>query len=363
MFTMRPPGSPGWAEPEGAVEMDLLKRLCETDGVSGREDAILDLLTAELTEAADETYTDPMKNFIAVRHGEGDEERPRVMLAGHTDEIGFLVYNIDENGFASMAPVGGWNPASIFGHSVRVHTRKAGVLPAVVCHHPALTPEAGKKPMEMDKLFLDFGLPGEKVREMVERGDWVCMDTPFSELGECFLAKAFDDRVGVYIIAEAFRRYENPNIDVYCVGTSQEEVGLRGSTVAALSVEPHIGIAADITGSGDTPGWPASRRICDLGKGVAIKYQDSSVISSTKLVDFIRSIAEEKKIDHQMEILMAGGTDTSSMQKFGGGTHATCLSIPTRNGHSPVAVIHRHDVETAVELLIEFLNRAHLFEL
>jgi len=130
-----------------------------------------------------------------------------------------------------------------------------------------------------------------------------------------------------------------------------------------MSIEPHIGIAADITGSADTPGWLPYRRICQLGKGVAIKVQDSSVISSTSLVDFIREIAEEKKIDHQMEILLAGGTDTSSMQKFGGGTHATCLSIPTRNGHSPVSVVHKHDVETAVELLVEFLNRAHLFQL
>lgn len=343
--------------------MDLLKKLCEMDGISGREDAVLDLLISELGDRADLTYTDPMKNFIAVRHGENGEERLRVMLAGHIDEIGFLIYNIDENGFASMAPVGGWQPQSIFGHSVRVHTRKAGILPAVVCHQPALTPEAEKQPMTIDKLFLDFGLPGDRVKEMVERGDWVSMDTPFTELGDCFLAKAFDDRVGVYIIAEAFKKYHNPNIDVYCVGTSQEEVGLRGSTVAALSIEPHIGIAADITGSADTPGWPNSRRICELGKGVAVKVQDSSVISSTSLVSFIRDIAEEKKIDHQLEILVAGGTDTSSMQKFGGGTHATCLSIPTRNGHSPVSVVHRHDVETAVELLVEFLNRAHLFQL
>jgi endoglucanase len=343
--------------------MELLKKLCETDGISGREDAIVDLLISELGEIADETYTDPMKNFIAVKHGDGGEDNLRVMLAGHIDEIGFLIYNIDDNGYASMAPVGGWQPASIFGHSVRVHTRKAGVLTAVVCHHPASSAEAPTQHMELEKLFLDFGLPGDKVKEMVERGDWVSMDTPFREMGDCFLAKAFDDRVGVYIIAEAFKRYDNPNIDVYCVGTSQEEVGLRGSTVAAMSIEPHIGIAADITGSADTPGWLPYRRICQLGKGVAIKVQDSSVISSTSLVEFIREVAEEKKIDHQMEILLAGGTDTSSMQKFGGGTHATCLSIPTRNGHSPVSVVHRHDVETAVELLVEFLNKAHLFKL
>lgn len=343
--------------------MEFLKRLCETDGISGREDAVLDLLKAELGDHLDEIRTDAMKNFIGLRRGTADGPRVRVMLAGHIDEIGFLVYNVEESGFAYVAPVGGWKPKNIYGRTVRVHTRKGEVLKAVVGHHAPLTPEAAKKPMAMDKIYLDFGMPGEKVREKVERGDWVSMDTAFSELGDCLVAKAFDDRVGVYIISEATRRYENPNIDVYCVGTAQEEVGLRGATVAAQDIKPHIGVAADITGSADTPGYFKRHLIAELGKGVAIKYQDSSVISSTRLVDFMRAIADEREIDHQMEILLRGGTDTAGMQKFGSGTHATCLSIPTRYGHSPAAVIHRHDVETAIDLLVEFLNRAHTFDL
>ena len=343
--------------------MELLKRLCEVDGISGREDAVVDLVEGELRESADEMWTDAIKNIAAVKYGTEGESRTRVMLAGHIDEIGFLVYNIDKDGFASIVPVGGWSAASIFGHTVRVHTRKGEVLTGVVCAPPAFTPEAAGKAIKLDKLFIDFGMAGDVVKEKVSRGDWVSMDTAYHQMGDCLVAKAFDDRVGVYIIVEAFRKYSNPNIDVYCVGTSQEEVGLRGSTVAAQAIQPDIGIAADITGAGDTPGFPATKKICDLGKGVAIKQQDSSVICSPSLVNFIRDIAEAKKIDHQMEILVRGGTDTSSMQKFGGNTHATCLSIPTRNGHSPVAIINKHDVETAVELLVEFLNKAHLFQL
>ena len=342
--------------------MDLLKRLCEVDGISGREDAVVKLLEEELKDSADEIWTDAIKNITAVKYGTEGEDRLRVMLAGHIDEIGFLIYNIDKNGFASIVPVGGWSASSIFGHTVKVHTRKGELLTGVVCAPPALTPEAAGKAIKLDSLYIDFGMTGDDVTEKVSRGDWVSMDTKFTEMGDCFVAKAFDDRVGAYIIAEAFKKYSNPAIDVYCVGTSQEEVGLRGSTVAAQTIMPDIGIAADITGAGDTPGFPAAKKICDLGKGVAIKQQDASVICSPSLVNFIRDIAEEKEIDHQMEILVRGGTDTSSMQKFGGNTHATCLSIPTRNGHSPVAIIHRHDVETAVELLVEFLNKAHLFK-
>ncbi|MCP4646518.1 MAG: M42 family metallopeptidase, partial [bacterium] len=323
--------------------MDLLKRLCEVDGVSGREDAVVELLEQELRSTADNISTDAIKNITAVKYGTEGEKRLKVMLAGHIDEIGFLIYNIDKDGFASIVPVGGWSAASIFGHTVRVHTRQGEVLTGVVCAPPALTPEAASKAIKLDKLFIDFGMTGEEVKKKVSRGDWVSMDTAYTEMGDCLVAKAFDDRVGAYIIAEAFKKYSNPKIDVYCVGTSQEEVGLRGSTVAAQAIMPDIGIAADITGAGDTPGFPATMKICDLGKGVAIKQQDASVICSPSLVNFIRDIAEAKKIDHQMEILVRGGTDTSSMQKFGGNTHATCLSIPTRNGHSPVAIINKHD--------------------
>jgi putative aminopeptidase FrvX len=341
--------------------VELLKRLCEADGISGREDAVVAIMTDELREVADEIRTDAMKNFIALRRGTGDGPRPVVMLAGHIDEIGFLVYNIDDKGFASLAPIGGWTPANIMGHTVRVHARKGGVLTGVVNRRPALLPEQEKKAVRMDELYIDFGLPAERVNGSVERGDWVSMDTAFREMGDCFVAKAFDDRVGAYVITEAFRKYRNPAIDVYCVGTSQEEVGIRGATVASQAIRPDIGVACDITGAGDTPGNPAHLRICQLGDGVAIKQKDGSVISSTGLVDFMRSLAEEKGIDHQMEVLLQGGTDTSAMQKFSAGAHTICLSIPTRYGHSPVAVIHRHDVETAIELLTAFLEHAHEF--
>jgi len=336
--------------------MELLKRLCETDGVSGHEDCIVNLVRESLTGHADSITVDAMKNITAFRRGTADVDRPVVMLAGHIDEIGFLVYNIDSDGFVSLVPVGGWDPANIYGHTVRIHTRKHGTRIAVVNRRHELDPAKQKHTPAMQNVYLDLGLPGDRVREMVSRGDWVSMDSTFQELGDCFVAKAFDDRVGVYIMIEAVRRCSNPKIDLYAVGTSQEEVGLRGSAVAAQSIRPDIAVAIDITGSGDTPGYPERIRIAELGKGVAIKQMDSSVISSTSLVNYMRDLAEEKGIDHQMEILTRGGTDTQSMQRFGPGAHSICLSIPSRYGHSPVAVIHRHDVETAIELLVAFLD-------
>lgn len=340
--------------------MELLDKLCRTDGVSGHEDAVVELLRSELSPHLDETRKDSMGNFVGLKRGKGDE-LPRVMLAGHIDEIGFLIYNVDEDGFASIAPVGGWQAENIMGHRVKVHTRRGEVLQGLVNRRPALTPEKSKKALRLDEIYVDFGMSGEEAKERVSRGDWVSMESPMVEMGECLLSKAFDDRVGVYIIAEAAKRYENENIDLYVVGTSQEEVGLRGATVAAQAIKPDIGVAADITGSADTPGYPGRMRICKLGEGVAIKQMDRSVISSVQLVDFMRNLADKKKIDYQMEILVRGGTDTSAMQRFGSGTYSTCLSIPTRYGHSPNAVIHRHDVETAVELMTEFLNVAHAF--
>ncbi|MBN1433993.1 M42 family metallopeptidase [Candidatus Fermentibacterales bacterium] len=336
----------------------LLARLCEADGVSGHEDVVADILQSELEALADDIHTDPMKNLVATRRGRKGS-RISVMLAGHMDEIGFLVYNVDEDGFVSLAPVGGWQAESIVGHPVRIHCRSGRTVEGVVHRRSAWLPEHRSKELRLDEIYVDLGLPGSRVGKLVSRGDWVSMASGFRALGDCYLAKAFDDRVGVFIIAEAFRRYVNPSITVHAVGTSQEEVGLRGAASAAQELKPTIGVAVDITGAGDTPGHPARLRTATLGKGVAIKIMDSSVISSPGLVEFMRDTAESKGIDHQLEVLLRGGTDTAAIQRWGSSPHVVCLSIPTRYGHSPSAVIHRHDVETAIELLVAFLERAH----
>ncbi len=339
------------------MELELLRRLCETDGISGREDAVAEVLGEAMAPHVDEVTTDAVKNVTGFRKGTGGGDLPRVMLAGHIDEIGFLVNNIDSGGFASVTTVGGWSAINIVSSTVRVHTRDHGALHAVMARRAEIDPEKLKKVPPYFNLYLDFGMDPDEVHGKVARGDWVTMSTPYRELGDCMVAKAFDDRVGAFVIAEAAKRSKSPGIDLYAVGTAQEEVGLRGSAVAAQRIRPHVGVAVDITGSGDIPGHPERMRVTELGKGVAIKYMDSSVISSTYLVDMLRGIAEEEGIDYQMEILPRGGTDTASMQRFGPGAHAACLSIPTRYGHSPTAVIHRHDVETAVELLAAFLDR------
>lgn len=340
------------------LNVSLLRKLCELDGVSGREDEIVQLMRREVEYLPAEIRVDAIKNVTAFRKGTGTL---KVMLAGHIDEIGFLVFNIDDDGYISLAPIGGWAAENMIGHKVRIHTRKGEVVTGVVHRRAAWLPEHSNRQLRLDELYIDTGMKKDEVVARISRGDWVAMATEFCELGNCFLAKAFDDRVGVFIMLEAFKRYRNDRVNVYAVGTAQEEVGLRGSTVAAQDIRPDIAIAIDITGAGDIPDFPPRLRIAKLGDGVAIKYMDGSVISSPELVDFVRGIAETKKIDHQMEILLGGGTDTSSMQKWGAGPHAICLSIPTRYGHSPGAVIHRHDVETAIELLVEVLNHIDEF--
>ncbi len=338
-------------------DLSLLKELCETDGVSGREDAVNAVLERELGPVAS-TRVDAMKNFYARRESAGGGRE--VMLAAHTDEIGFLVFNI-EDAYLSLAPIGGWAAENMVGHRVRIHTRKAGVRHGVVQRRAAWLPEHSNRQLRLDELYVDTGMKKDDVEATFERGDWVTMAAPYQEIGDCLLAKAFDDRVGVFIMTEAMKRFTGTGLNVTAVGAAQEEVGLRGSTVAAQDVKPSIAIAIDITGAGDIPDYPARLKIATLGKGVAIKYMDGSVISSPELVDFARDTAEKNGIDHQMEILLAGGTDTASMQKWGGSPHAVCLSIPTRYGHGPGAVIHRHDVETAIDLLTAMLDRLHEF--
>jgi len=194
---------------------------------------------------------------------------------------------------------------------------------------------------------------------MIHEGDWVTMDRDFVEAGDCLVSKAFDDRVGAYVVLEAVKAVKDHQVDIYAVGSVQEEVGLRGARVSAFDIHPDIAVAVDITLACDTPGSNVHQRVTALGGGVAVKIMDSSLICSPKLVDFFVRLAEKHRIKHQMEILRRGGTDAGAMQQAQGGCPAITISIPTRYGHSPVEMIHKKDVKAAVRLVTKFLEEAH----
>lgn len=342
--------------------MELLKKLCETPGIASREDPIRGVIHDELKPLVTELRVDALGNLIAYRQGQGG---PRVMIAAHMDQIGFMARHIDENGFIRLQPVGGFDPRTLVAQRVRVHGQEelTGVLmPATKPTHLLDESERGKA-LQLDDLFVDVGLSGERTKELVPLGTPITFDRTCNDLGDVMVSPAMDDRVSVYIMIEAIRGLGEHNAEVYAVASSQEEVGLRGATVAAFGVEPDIGLALDGTLAVDIPGSTEADRVSKLGDGTAIKIMDSSLICDPRLVAHCRNICDKNDIKYQMEILPRGGTDGGAIQRTRDGVPAITISTPTRYVHTVNEMVHKQDVAATVDLVRHFIETAHEIDL
>ena len=341
--------------------MEFLKRLSEASGVPGHEAEIRGIISEALKDKAKTIETDQLGNLIAHFPGDG----PVVMIGAHMDEIGFIVSYIEkESGFLRIHPLGGFDIKTLISQRVVVHT-EAGDLIGCIGSKPIhiMTAEDRKKLPELKDLFVDLGLKGDRVRELVAIGDMVTLRQDFVVGEEVVSGKALDDRAGLYIGIEAIKRAKKIACDLYFVGTTQEEVGLRGAQVAGFAVAPQIAIALDTTLAVDMPGVPDAQQVTKLGGGVAIKIADSSSISHVGLVRAMKDLARERKIAHQMEILPHGGTDAGAMQRARSGSAAITLSLPSRYVHSVVEMAHQDDLEAAISLLAAFLETADSVDL
>lgn len=339
--------------------MELLQRLCEAHGIPGREEIVREIVVRELEKISTEIRTDALGNVIALKQGSG--RGPKVMIAAHMDEIGFLVSYADEkNGFLKIDPLGGFDPRVLMAQRVIVHTDN-GDLPGIIGSKPPhiLSEEERKKPVELKDLFIDLGLPGDEVQKRVRVGDFVTLEQNFVPIGNLVSCKALDDRVGLYVMIEAVKKAKHHICDIYAVATTQEEVGIRGARVSSFNIAPDIGVALDVTVASDVPGVGEHEHVTKLGAGTAIKIKDSASISNPKLVRKLREIAEKRKIKYQMEILPRGGTDAGAIQMTREGVAAVTISVPTRYLHSVVEAAHRDDIQAAIDLLAAFLEVAH----
>lgn len=335
--------------------MDLLKKLTQTPGTPGLENPIRDLIRKEMEPLVDEVREDNMGNLVGVKRGDGG---PKVMLAAHMDQIGFMVSHIDDNGFLRLSPTGGFDPRTMMAQRVLVYGKKTllGVMGSKPVH--VLSEEEKKKPMKTSDYFVDLGLPGDEVKELVQVGDMVTWLGDFSEMGNMYVSRAMDDRVGVYLMLEALRKLKAHKATIYAVATTQEEVGLRGATAAAAKIQPDIGLALDVTIANDVPGAQEHEHVTKMGKGIGLSLMNGATVSSRKLIDHLKQIAEDEEITWQAEILPKGGTDAGAIWRVPGGAHVATLSVPSRYVHSTVELVHKDDVRAGVDLLTAFLGRA-----
>lgn len=342
---------------------DLLKRLCETPGISSREDRMRRLVVEELQPLTDSVEADVMGNLIGFKKGQTDG--PRVMIAAHMDEIGFIVKHIDDRGFLRLQPIGGWDPRVMVAQRVWVHgfsgkSLRGPLMPAAKPIH-LLTAEDANKPPKIEEFYVDLGLPGDRVKALVEIGDMVTMDRTAERVGDTVVSKTLDNRLSVFVMIEAMRLLKSKSVksNLLAVATTQEEVGLRGAITAAYALQPDIGIALDVTLANDFPGPSEYEQITQLGNGCAIKISDSSLLCHPKMVRHFRDVAEAKGIKYQLEILARGGTDAGGIQRSRGGVPSFTLSIPTRYVHTVNEMAHIEDIQGAISLLAAYLEEAH----
>lgn len=340
------------------MNIDLLKRLCETPGVPGNEERVRDLITAEIGDLFDEVKTDAMGSLLCMRKSD-KADAPKIMLLCHMDEIGFLVSHITKEGYLYLNPVGGFDARNLFSRRVLVCTDDGdykGVMnPGGKPVHIA-SPEDRKKIPLVTEFFVDTGL-GEAVHDKIKIGDYVVMDEPFLDLGEKIVSKALDNRIACWLGIEAIRALgdKGRGAEIHVAFTCQEEVGLRGARTAAYAIKPDIGLGIDVTLACDTPGVPDKDKTTEQGKGFGLHVRDSSFIADKQLVNEIEKIAEEKGIAFQRTMLAAGGQDGAAAQQAAAGARAVGIVVGTRYIHTVTEMAAKSDLEAAREILTEYL--------
>lgn len=323
----------------------ILQTLVETPGPSGSEHVIREKIKAEIHGHADEVSTDALGNLIA-RKGALKKGGKRIMISAHVDEIGLMVTHVDDNGFARFLPIGGINPLTCLGGRVLFMNGTQGVIGMERL-------EKDEHP-ELGKYFIDTGATS-KADSKIGVGDVCGFERPLLDLGKRVVAKSMDDRVAAAIALEALKEVDPGVNELYFVFSVQEEVGIRGAITAAYGVDPEVGLAVDVTRTGDTP--LGVKMEVALGNGPAIKVRDSSFIADPRVVKWMVNEAKAQKLPYQMEVLEAGGTDGAAMQRTRAGVPAGCLSIPCRYIHSPSEMVDRDDVENSVKLLVGLLGK------
>ena len=342
------------------INIPLLKSVCEIAGAPGFEQRVRNLVIDEIKDHVDEYNVDNLGNIYAIKRGKSDR---KVMIGAHLDEIGFIVTHIDDNGFLRFHTLGGFDPKTLTAQRVIVHGKKdlIGVMGSKPIH--IMEPEERGKPVKIKDYFIDLGMSRAEVLKYIEVGNPITRDRELIEMGNCVNCKSIDNRVSVFILIEALKRMKHLPFDVYGVFTVQEEIGIRGASVAAHNINPDFGFGLDTTIAYDVPGAQPEEIVTQLGKGAGIKVMDSSTVCDYRMVKYMKEIAEKHNITWQPEILPAGGTDTAGIQRMGKhGAIAGAVSIPTRHIHQVIEMASKEDIKLATDLLVNCVQELDQFD-
>ena len=334
--------------------LSFLQRLLETPSPSGYERPVQEVVRDWARPLADEVRTDPHGNVIAARNPEG---HPRIMLAGHCDQIALMVQHID-NGFLFVQPIGGWDMQILLGQNLTVWTRSgpvAGVVSRKATH--LLTGEERNKVPSFTDVWVDIGASDQmEAEELVTPGDVVTFALGYRPLrNRLAAAPGMDDKVGLWVVMETLRLLQGRPLQaaVFCVSTVQEEIGLRGATTSSHAIHPQVGIAVDVCHATDTPSSD-KKQVGDirLGKGPTL-FRGANI--NPRVFDLLQETARAREVPVQLRgAPRATGTDANAMQLAREGVATAVVGIPNRYMHSPVEVVSLDDLDSAARLLAAF---------
>ena len=334
--------------------LDFLKRLLATISPSGFEEEAAAVWMNEAKPFADRVYGDLHGNAFAVVNQGG---KPKVMLAGHIDEIGLMITHIDDEGYLYFRGIGGWDPQILQGQWIWIRTR-TGRVPGVIGKKPVhlLKEEDRTKALKLEELWIDIGAKDKaEASSLVSIGDPAVLAYGFETLrNDLAISRGFDDKCGAFVVLEAARLLAelNPQAEIYAVATSQEEIGLRGAQTSAYGIDPKVGIAVDVGFASDFPTMGDQKKQlgeATVGKGPMIA-RGANV--NPKFFDLLIETAQGQKIPYQISPIPAGtGTDANAMQLTRSGVATSLISIPNRYMHSPCELVSLNDLENAARLI------------
>lgn len=334
---------------------ELLKELCLINGTSGDEILVRQAIIEKIKDFCD-YRVDNLGNLIAFCKGKKTSDK-KLMIAAHTDEVGFIVTYINSDGTLCFNEVGGIDTTVAIGRQVTVGNGINGVIGSTAVHN--LSREQREKPPKYGDMYIDIGADSkEEAEKLVRLGDSVYFDSEFVELGgNCVKSKAIDDRAGCAIMIQLIR--EGVEYDTYFVFNVQEEVGLRGSTASSFSVAPDFAIVLEATTASDIDGVSGAKKVCSLGKGPVVGFMDRSTVYDKELYRMVFESAENLGIPCQTKTMIAGGNDSGAIHKSRGGVRTIAVSVPCRYIHSPSCVINAEDFENTLTLTRELARRIH----
>ncbi len=341
--------------------LQMLKDLTDAPGVPGNEKAVRDVMARYLAPLG-EVITDNLGGVAGVK--QGTATRPKVIVGGHLDEIGFMVSRITDEGFLKFQTLGGWLSQVMLAQQVQVMTRNGPLLGVIGSKPPHILPaEERKKLIEIKDMYIDIGAASKDEASAwgVRPGDMVVPHIAFATLHneKLLLAKAWDNRVGCAVAIETLKRLQGSEHrnTVYAVGTVQEEVGLRGARTMANRIEPDVSIVIDTAIAGDTPGITPDDVSAKVGGGPVMLLYDSSMVPHTPLRDLVIETAEQEGIPLQFDRMAGGGTDAGAFHVWGAGAPSVVLGPPVRYIHSHTSLLHLDDFVRTVDLVVALCKR------